>query len=120
RLDTEWDRFDGGTPEADACEAARERLERQPLPPSSAVEIPATLAGRDAPKASTQAALGRILLDLSRVPGLAERLVTVSPDVSTSTNLGGWINKVGVWSALAEPAVDEPEPGPLHWNVSSH
>jgi pyruvate dehydrogenase E1 component len=25
--------------------------------------------------------------------------VTVSPDVSSSTNLGGWINKVGVWSA---------------------
>jgi pyruvate dehydrogenase E1 component len=26
-------------------------------------------------------------------------VVTVSPDVSSSTNLGGWVNKVGVWSA---------------------
>jgi pyruvate dehydrogenase E1 component len=26
-------------------------------------------------------------------------VVTVSPDVGTSTNLGGWINKVGIWSA---------------------
>jgi len=25
-------------------------------------------------------------------------VVTVSPDVSSSTNLGGWLNKVGVWS----------------------
>ena len=25
--------------------------------------------------------------------------MTVSPDVSSSTNLGGWVNKVGVWSA---------------------
>ena len=25
-------------------------------------------------------------------------MVTVSPDVSSSTNLGGWLNKVGVWS----------------------
>ena len=25
-------------------------------------------------------------------------MVTVSPDVGTSTNLGGWINRVGVWS----------------------
>jgi pyruvate dehydrogenase E1 component len=25
-------------------------------------------------------------------------VVTVSPDVSSSTNLGGWVNKVGVWS----------------------
>ena len=29
----------------------------------------------------------------------AARVVTVSPDVSSSTNLGGWVNKVGVWSA---------------------
>ncbi|HEV3359153.1 MAG TPA: pyruvate dehydrogenase, partial [Pseudonocardiaceae bacterium] len=28
----------------------------------------------------------------------ARRVVTVSPDVSSSTNLGGWVNKVGVWS----------------------
>ena len=27
-----------------------------------------------------------------------ERVVTVSPDVGTSTNLGGWINKAGIWS----------------------
>ncbi len=40
--------------------------------------------------------------------------------MSASTNLGGWINKVGVWSALVEPAVDKPDPGPLHWDVSSH
>jgi pyruvate dehydrogenase E1 component len=26
-------------------------------------------------------------------------LVTVSPDVASSTNLGGWINKVGIWSS---------------------
>jgi pyruvate dehydrogenase E1 component len=26
-------------------------------------------------------------------------VVTVSPDVSSTTNLGGWVNKVGVWSA---------------------
>src|SRR6266702_4310535 len=31
--------------------------------------------------------------------GSAARVVTVSPDVSSSTNLGGWVNKVGVWSA---------------------
>ena len=30
---------------------------------------------------------------------MTRRVVTVSPDVSSSTNLGGWVNKVGVWSA---------------------
>jgi pyruvate dehydrogenase E1 component len=49
---------------------------------------------------TTQAALGRTLLDLNReAPEVARRVVTVSPDVSSSTNLGGWVNKVGVWSA---------------------
>jgi pyruvate dehydrogenase E1 component len=50
--------------------------------------------------ATTQAALGRVLLDLTRAaPEAARRVVTVSPDVSSTTNLGGWVNKVGVWSS---------------------
>ena len=48
----------------------------------------------------TQQALGRALLDLTRsAPEAARRVVTVSPDVTSSTNLGGWLNKVGSWSA---------------------
>src|SRR5690606_2989384 len=48
---------------------------------------------------STQAALGRFLSDIHRAePELSRRIVTVSPDVASSTNLGGWINKTGVWS----------------------
>jgi len=44
--------------------------------------------------------LGRALLDLTRQkPEVARRIVTVSPDVSSSTNLGGWVNKVGVWAS---------------------
>ncbi|GGF39354.1 hypothetical protein GCM10011519_11250 [Marmoricola endophyticus] len=31
-------------------------------------------------------------------PEVAARVVTCSPDVASSTNLGGWINKSGVWS----------------------
>jgi pyruvate dehydrogenase E1 component len=49
---------------------------------------------------STQAALGRFLLDLRRAaPEVAQRVVTLSPDVASSTNLGGWINQTGVWSS---------------------
>jgi pyruvate dehydrogenase E1 component len=47
---------------------------------------------------STQAAFGRILLDLSRAGGpLAERIVTTSPDVTVSTNLGAWVNQRGLF-----------------------
>src|SRR5699024_7375669 len=48
---------------------------------------------------SSQVALGRFLSDLKHVsPEVAHRVVTVSPDVATSANLGGWINKTGIWS----------------------
>jgi pyruvate dehydrogenase E1 component len=37
-------------------------------------------------------------VDLTRgAPEVAARVVTVSPDVASSTNLGGWINHVGIW-----------------------
>src|SRR5207248_7564577 len=46
---------------------------------------------------STQAAFGRILLDLSKAGGaLADRIVTTSPDVTVSTNLGAWVNQRGL------------------------
>jgi pyruvate dehydrogenase E1 component len=47
---------------------------------------------------STQAAFGRILLDLAKAGGeLAERIVTTSPDVTVSTNLGAWVNQRGLF-----------------------
>ncbi len=47
---------------------------------------------------STQQAFGRFFVDLAHAaPQLARRVVTVSPDVASSTNLGGWINRAGVW-----------------------
>ncbi|WP_235928569.1 hypothetical protein [Nesterenkonia haasae] len=49
---------------------------------------------------STQAALGRLLTALNHdTPRSAARVVTCSPDISSTTNLGGWIDKNGVWSA---------------------
>ena len=55
-------------------------------------------------KASTQQSFGRILLALSREEALAKHLVTISPDVSVSTNLSGWINKFGVFSLAGHEA----------------
>ena len=48
---------------------------------------------------STQASFGNILHELSRGnTDLASRIVTTSPDVSVSTNLGPWVNQRGVFS----------------------
>jgi pyruvate dehydrogenase E1 component len=79
---------------------AASRLRRPLVPPNAPPPVPQDLGRTPAGVATTQAALGRTLLDLSRdAPEAARRVVTVSPDVSSSTNLGGWVNKVGVWSA---------------------
>lgn len=47
---------------------------------------------------STQAAFGKIMHELSRQGGdFADRLVTTSPDVTVSTNLGGFVNQRGLF-----------------------
>lgn len=48
---------------------------------------------------STQAAFGRILDEIARAGGpLADRIVTTAPDVTVSTNLGGWVNRRGLFA----------------------
>ncbi len=66
---------------------------------------------------TTQQALGRALLDLTReAPEVAARLVTVAPDVASSTNLGGWLNKVGTWSVRERRDwFDDDAETILHW-----
>jgi pyruvate dehydrogenase E1 component len=55
---------------------------------------------------STQAAFGRILLDLSKEGSeLSSRIVTTSPDVTVSTNLGAWVNQRGLFRRNGIPDV---------------
>jgi pyruvate dehydrogenase E1 component len=62
-----------------------------------AVPIPA-MPAPSGDEQSTQAAFGRILLDLSKAGGdLADRILTTSPDVTVSTNLGAWVNQRGLF-----------------------
>ena len=94
-----WHRFEERTPEARLCLDAAARLRRTALEPAPAAAVPTDFGRTPTGTATTQAALGRTLLDLARsAPELSRRVVTVSPDVSSSTNLAGWVNKVGVWS----------------------
>ncbi|WP_369256656.1 transketolase-like TK C-terminal-containing protein [Geodermatophilus amargosae] len=94
-----WDGFPEDSRPARLLAAAAERL-RRPVPEDRpAPAVPGDLGRTPSGTATTQAALGRTLLDLNRAaPEVGRRVVTVSPDVSSSTNLGGWVNKVGVWS----------------------
>jgi pyruvate dehydrogenase E1 component len=112
-----WTRFAPGSEAGELCAATARRLRRPDYPPHPVAAIPADIGRTPSGTASTQAALGRVLLDLTReAPDAAKRVVTVSPDVSSSTNLGGWINKVGVWSSAdrTDWFADDRESA-LHW-----
>ena len=69
--------------------------------PRRARSLPVPAAARAAVTngaTSTQEAFGRVLASLADVEGVGDRLITTAPDVSISTNLGGFINKRGVYS----------------------
>jgi pyruvate dehydrogenase E1 component len=73
---------------------ARVRKDAQagPVPVPDRLPVP---VGREQ---STQAAFGRILLDLAKSGHpLADRIVTTSPDVTVSTNLGAFVNQRGLF-----------------------
>jgi pyruvate dehydrogenase E1 component len=95
-----WHRPAPDSGAGELCEQAARLLRRVVAPQQAPPAVPPDLGRTPTGTATTQAALGRALLDLTReAPQAAARVVTVSPDVSSSTNLGGWVNKVGVWSA---------------------
>ena len=97
--DDPWQMFAPGTAEDALCRAAAERLERAPTPEPVTVAVPAEIGRDHVGRASTQQAFGRFFVDLAHAaPDVAARVVTVSPDVASSTNLGGWINRAGIWS----------------------
>jgi pyruvate dehydrogenase E1 component len=116
-LDNRWPAFPPGSAEAELCEAAARRLQRSPIPPPPTLAVPADLGRTPTGVATTQSALGRALLDLLRAaPDVGARIVTVSPDVSSSTNLGGWVNRVGVWASHERPDwFSDDRETILHW-----
>jgi len=106
----EWDRFEGLATRPEELDAflasvpfaAKLTPEGRALP-AATIPIPDTLpvgklAGRGT---STQAGFGEILAEIGRGQGayklLAERILTTSPDVTVSTNLGPWVNRRGVF-----------------------
>ncbi|MBY0381372.1 MAG: transketolase [Xanthobacteraceae bacterium] len=105
RPDHEWDKWEG-------CRLDEKKLEafvhsapffakgtRRLAAP--AVDVPEMLATpANAGKAiSTQMGFGQILNEIARDDSpFAERIVTTSPDVTVSTNLGPWVNRRGLFA----------------------
>jgi pyruvate dehydrogenase E1 component len=102
-LDDEWDRFDDGTPEGRLCNTIGGELNNLPVRPRPVLPVPDATGVLSSKAVSTQETFGRVLTSLANIPAVATRMVTTSPDVSVSTNLGGWINKMGVFAPADRP-----------------
>ncbi len=93
-----WAGLGGNSAEAaralvESSRVAREKRSR----PWNVADVPA-IVPPTGDEQSTQAAFGRILNDLAKAGGaLADRIVTTSPDVTVSTNLGGFVNQRGLF-----------------------
>ena len=98
----EWERFAGLniTPERlaeflDGVPLAGPTARRHQAEP---IPVPASLPVPRGERQSTQEAFGRLLGDIAAGDSvLAQRIVTTSPDVTVSTNLGPWVNRRGIF-----------------------
>jgi pyruvate dehydrogenase E1 component len=120
--DDPWAAFDPASPEGELCAAAATALARDEPEPVAPPAVPPSLGRKHRGKESTQQAFGRFFVDLVHdAPEVAERVVTVSPDVASSTNLGGWINKGGIWSVgeRRDWFADDPQTL-VHWHETTH
>ena len=115
----EWARLEPNGEAGRLCQEVRGRLgigSKQP-PPVPRLDIPSDFGRSYRGSMSTQQVFGLVLTDIDRnIPEVSERVVTVSPDVASSTNLGGWINRVGIWARHeSEQLPEEDIPRSLRW-----
>ncbi|WP_341719445.1 pyruvate dehydrogenase [Micromonospora sp. FIMYZ51] len=100
--DTEWDRLDPASAAGIRAGQRREALSRAPRERALGVTVPQSTKVRANKPISTQEVFGRVLVDLARDPQVGRYLVTTAPDVATSTNLAGFINKTGVFAPIEQ------------------
>ncbi|MBS7538379.1 transketolase [Ancylobacter lacus] len=121
----EWEPFEGLDLPAERLRAfldavpfnaqGRRRYGEAPLAVPAALPVPAQ------PELSTQQGFGLIMAELARLGGpMADRIVTTSPDVTVSTNLGGWVNRRGLFAreAMADLFRQERIPSTFDWTFS--
>lgn len=120
----EWDKYEGLTQDAAELDAflAHTPFNRDGRRLTAPViEVPQQLAFKPAPQMSTQQGFGLVLNEIARGDSeLAKRIVTTSPDVTVSTNLGPWVNRRGLF-ANAEKADlfrSEKIPSTYNWDAS--
>ncbi|MCB1542717.1 MAG: transketolase, partial [Rhodoblastus sp.] len=120
----EWEKFEGlDVPEQtlehvlSTAPFARKAKNR---PAGARIETPA-LALPHQPEMSTQQGFGLLMHEIAkRDDEFARRVVTTSPDVTVSTNLGAWVNRRGLFAKeqLADIFKAERIPSTFNWTFS--
>ena len=121
----EWDHFAGlDVPEDDlraflaSVPFAQPAIRRHD---SDRIVVPVSFEPPMSEAMSTQLGFGRLLADIARMhPDLADRMVTTSPDVTVSTNLGGWVNRRAIFDAhgRSDTFKDERIASAQNWTMS--
>ncbi|TXN73581.1 transketolase [Methylobacterium sp. WL6] len=122
----EWEPFEGlALPDAELrrfIDAAPFFAEGPRLRTAPRLPVPAGFPCPRQPTQSTQAGFGLILNELARSDApIAARIVTTSPDVTVSTNLGGWVNRRGLFAReeLRDLFKAERIPSTFTWDFSA-
>ena len=121
----EWDKFEGL---ALPAEQIQDFLDRVPFAADKArrlsapaIDVPDNLSVTIQPTMSTQTGFGALLNEIGRGDSdFAQRIVTTSPDVTVSTNLGPWVNRRGLFARekMADTFKSEHIPSTFNWEFS--
>lgn len=121
----EWEPFEGmGLPD----KKVRDFLKAVPFAAkgrrryeADLVPVPEKLIFGAQPSMSTQQGFGLVMHEIAKSDvAIAERIVTTSPDVTVSTNLGAWVNRRGLFAkeAMADLFKSERIPSTYNWAFS--
>jgi pyruvate dehydrogenase E1 component len=125
----EWDRFEGL---ALAADSLQKFLDRVPFAADTisgksrrldapAIDVPDDLPVTIQSTMATQTGFGALLNEIGRDDSdFARRIVTTSPDVTVSTNLGPWVNRRGLFAheKMADIFKSEHIPSTFNWEFS--
>lgn len=121
----EWEKYEGLSADVRELDAflAQTPYMQAPMRRHKApvIAVPEALAYGAANQMSTQQGFGLILHELARGDTtLAERIVTTSPDVTVSTNLGAWVNRRGLFAKAQQADLFRREkiPSTYAWEFS--
>ena len=124
RAGHEWEKFEGiAQPEKiqaflDNVPFAADKNRRLIAP---MIDVPADIPITIQPVMATQTGFGAILNEIGRGDSeFARRIVTTSPDVTVSTNLGPWVNRRGLFAreSMKDTFKSERIPSTFNWEFS--